>query len=331
MKRRLHQPSLAQPEVALAEEQAPAEQRAETACRLAFAIVVITRHQNFFDEVRVADHDHLGQAETDLHQVAVVASNACEQAKRVAAQLWQQAQHATLRCDRANGGWRIGPVYRRATYAGKHGYAFSIPIRSSLHGDFAQHPRVRRAVVQPRARLVEGDRGRLSSSNVAGVPAAVLSRRRMDDRAAVLPGQRGSNRNLYAGGVAQVVLRVNRPVEASVVANVAGVGEGVAELLRCAAQRHLHIRRLRRRDRPDRAIERERPDRVAIQRGHATAIASGRNRDVLGTVNRIAHWRRTDAPARLEGPEVIARARVFGNQIAVELTAEDQSTRRAEA
>src|SRR5579864_2906458 len=116
MKGGLHQPPLAQPEVALAEQQAVAEQRTETPRRLALAIVVVARHQHLFDEQWMTNDHHRGQAEANAHQVAIVARDVRQQAQRVAAQIGQKAQDAALRRAGADGrsSW-LG------FYSGNHG------------------------------------------------------------------------------------------------------------------------------------------------------------------------------------------------------------------
>ena len=64
------------------------------------------------------------------------------------------------------------------------------------------------------------------------------------------------------------------------------------------------------------------PDRVAVERRDATAIAARGDRDVLHAVDLVGHRRRADAPAGLELPQLVARAHVVGGQVAVELAGE---------
>src|SRR4029077_1811060 len=64
----------------------------------------------------------------------------------------------------------------------------------------------------------------------------------------------------------------------------------------------------------------------AIQRGQPTAVAACGDRYVLRAIDLIRHARRTDAPADLELPELVARLHVVCSQVAVHLAGEHEAT-----
>src|SRR5205807_4881353 len=75
----------------------------------------------------------------------------------------------------------------------------------------------------------------------------------------------------------------------------------------------------------DGAVQRKCPHFIAVEGGHTTAVAAYGHRDVLRSVDRIGHWRSTDAHAGLELPQLLASLRVVGGHVAVDLAGEQQT------
>lgn len=72
VERGLHQAALPQPEVALAEDEAIAEEALPALCKPGFGVILVVRHQNLLDVVRVAQHIDTRRAQADLHNIAVL-------------------------------------------------------------------------------------------------------------------------------------------------------------------------------------------------------------------------------------------------------------------
>ena len=72
VERGLHQAALPQPEVALAEDEAIAEEALPALCEPGFGVILVVRHQNLLDVVRVAQHIDTRRAQADLHNIAVL-------------------------------------------------------------------------------------------------------------------------------------------------------------------------------------------------------------------------------------------------------------------
>ena len=105
VEQRLQEPALPQPGVAVAGEQAVAEQQAVHLEGVVLDPVAGVRHQDRFDQVGVVDEDDAAQAEAQSGHVAELAGAAGVERQRVAAQLGQvAAEERAFRPRREGGG-----------------------------------------------------------------------------------------------------------------------------------------------------------------------------------------------------------------------------------
>src|ERR1051325_9609646 len=99
--------------------------------------------------------------------------------------------------------------------------------------------------------------------------------------AVVLPGHAFTDRRLHPSRGEEEVVSHDRAAVDQVVVQIARRRQRVASLDDGSGDRDFGRHRWRRGDLVQRAVEAERPHRVAVERGHSTAIATHRYGDVL--------------------------------------------------
>src|SRR5262245_21772570 len=190
------------------------------------------------------------------------------------------------------------------------------PSRELLHNDLAVLPGMGQTDVVEVAGLREGDGLRLALEQDSRVPLASLHRRRRVRQIAdVGEGHGGPGLDADARG-REAVFHV-----------VGACSDRVGSDDDRSGRPGNGLRRRRRPQRAELTLQREGPPRVAV--GAALQlVASGRDRDVLLTVDLVEDGRRVGAEAGLEPPQLLARLRIERQEVAVGLTAKHEAAGR---